>query len=384
MRIQAAVVGVGQTHHKAKLKQSIAELVRTACLEALRDARLEWDDIDAVVLGKTPDIFDGLILPDLYLADAIGAVGKPLIRISTAGSVGGHTAIQAAHLIEAGIHKKVLTVAYSKESEGDINWAVSGGGIPFFSPFVAGPGAYFALHIRSYLDASGAPPHIGDLAALNERHNGARNPRAQVRRGDITLQEIEKAPMLWDPIRYSHTCPSSDGACAMVITDSGFAEQHSGPVAWIRGHAVRSEPATAPWRDHVNPLAGRECAAATYKMAGVDDPSQLDLAELYVPFAWHEPMWLENMLIAETYEGWRWIDEGRTAFDGDMPVNPSGGVLCANPTGATGMIRFAEAAQQVRGLAGEHQVDGAQLALGHAQGGAASYIATWVVGAERG
>jgi acetyl-CoA C-acetyltransferase len=382
MKEQAAVIGVGQTHHRAKLEQSVAELVRTACLNALEDAGLEWADIDAVVLGKTPDIFDGVILPELYLSDAIGAVGKPIIRISTAGSVGGHTAIQAAHLVEAGIHQKVLTVAYSKESEGDINWAVSGGGIPFFSPFVAGPGAYFALHIRSYIEASKAPPHIGDLAALNERHNGAKNPHAQVQRGDITIEEIEQAPMLWDPIRYSHTCPSSDGACAMVISDKSFAEQHNKPVAWIRGHAVRSEPATAPWRDHVNPIAGRQCAETTYKMAGIEDPKELDLAELYVPFAWHEPMWLENMLIADEHEGWKWIDEERTTLEGDMPLNPSGGVLCANPTGATGMIRFAEAAQQVRGMAGEHQVDGAKLALGHAQGGAASYIATWVVGAN--
>src|SRR5690606_20364468 len=100
--------------------------------------------------------------------------------------------------------------------------------------------------------------------------------------------------------------------------------------------------------------------------------------------SWHEAMWLENMLIADKDGGgWRMVDEGATALGGDLPVDPSGGVLCANPTGATGMIRFAEAAMQVRGQAGEHQVDGARIALGHAQGGAASYVAAWLVGAEK-
>ena len=81
--------------------------------------------------------------------------------------------------------------------------------------------------------------------------------------------------------------------------------------------------------------------------------------------------------------GARMVERGKTELGGALPVDPSGGVLGANPTGATGMIRFAEAALQVRGQAGEHQVDGARVALGHAQGGAASYLATWLVGSEK-
>ena len=76
-------------------------------------------------------------------------------------------------------------------------------------------------------------------------------------------------------------------------------------------------------------------------------------------------------------------DTGATAMDGDMPINPSGGVMCSNPIGASGMLRFGEAAMQVRGQAGEHQIDGAKLAMGHAYGGGSQYFAMWVVGAER-
>jgi acetyl-CoA C-acetyltransferase len=135
----------------------------------------------------------------------------------------------------------------------------------------------------------------------------------------------------------------------------------------------------------VNPLCGRECAKSMYAQAGITRPrDEVHVAELYAPFSWMEPMWLENMLLAEPDGGGaRMVERGETALGGRLPVDASGGVLGANPTGATGMIRFAEAALQVRGQAGEHQVDGARVALGHAQGGAASYLATWLVGSQK-
>ena len=99
--------------------------------------------------------------------------------------------------------------------------------------------------------------------------------------------------------------------------------------------------------------------------AGIADPVRdLDVAELFVPYSWMEPVLLENLGLAATGAGWRLVDDGATAMDGVLPVNPSGGLLGANPIGAAGLVRFAEAALQVRGTAGEHQVDGARLALG--------------------
>ena len=82
-------------------------------------------------------------------------------------------------------------------------------------------------------------------------------------------------------------------------------------------------------------------------------------------------------------EGWKLTQEGATALDGDFPVNPSGGVLSSNPIGASGMIRFAEAAMQVRGKAGAHQIDGARTAVGHAYGGGSQFFAMWVVGSDK-
>src|SRR6186997_3136387 len=120
---RCAVIGVGQTRHRSARKDvSIAGLVREAAVEALEDAGMTWSDIDAVVIGKAPDMFEGIAMPELYLADALGAVGKPMMRVHTAGSVGGSTAIVAAKLVAAGIHKRVLTVAFEKQSESNATW----------------------------------------------------------------------------------------------------------------------------------------------------------------------------------------------------------------------------------------------------------------------
>ncbi len=385
---RVAVVGVGQTKYAAvRGDVSLPGLLREAVFRALDDAHLTMDDIDAAVVGKAPDFFEGMMMPESYLAEALGAVGKPLFRVHTAGSVGGSTAIVAASHVQSGVHDRVLTIAWQQQSVSEAMWALSFP-IPFQQQLVAGAGGYFAPFIREYIRRSNAPDEIGILVALKDRLNALKNPYAHLHEPDITFESIQESFMLWEPIRYSETCPGSDGAIALVLASEDAAEASAAssgvPPAWIHGTAMRSEPATASGRDQVNPDAGRECAADVYAQAGITDPrSQVDVVEMYVPFSWYEPMWLENLGFAPEGEGWRMTEDGSTQMTGDLPVNCSGGVLSTNPIGASGMIRFGEAALQVRGQAGDHQVDGARVAVGHAYGGAAQFYAMWVVGSEK-
>jgi len=379
----AAVVGVGQTHHRAKREDvSIAGLCREAVDRALADAGVGFDDIDAVVVGKAPDLFEGVMMPELYLAEALGAVGKPLLRVHTAGSVGGSTAIVASSLVHAGVHKRVLAVTFEKQSESNAMWALSVP-VPFVMPVHAGAGGYFAPHVRSYIRRSGAPEHVGAMVAAKDRRNACKNAYAHLHQPDTTMESVMASQMLWDPIRYDETCPSSDGACALVITDEDTASSVDNP-AWIHATAMRTEPTTAAERDQVNPRAGRDAAAYLWKQAGVTSPlDEIDCAEIYVPFSWFEPMWLENLGFANECEGWKLTEAGETEIGGRLPVNMSGGVLSSNPIGASGMLRFGEAALQVMNEAGEHQVEDARRALGHAYGGGSQFFAMWVVGADR-
>ena len=379
-----AIIGIGQTKHNTKRDDlSIAGLCREAASRALEDAGLGWKDIDAVVLGKAPDTFEGVMMPELYLADALGANGKPMIRVHTAGSVGGSTANVAAHLVQAGVHERVLTVAFEKQSESDAMWALSPK-YPFTPPLLAGAGGYFAPLVRSYIRRSGAPDDVGIQVAVKDRLHALKNPNAHLHMPEISTEMVKASPMLWDPIRYLETCPSSDGACAMVMTNEAGARKAANRPAWVRGTAMRSEPAMFAGRDQVLPRAGRDCAADLYKQAGITNPAkQIDVAELYVPFSWFEPMWLENCGFAEENQGWKMVQSGATALGGKLPINASGGVLSSNPIGASGMIRFAEAAMQVRGQAGAHQVDGARMAMGHAYGGASQFFSMWLVSSDR-
>jgi acetyl-CoA C-acetyltransferase len=378
------VVGIGQTKHDTQREDvSMPGLVREAAVRALEDAEMTWADIDAVVIGKAPDLFEGVMMPELSLADALGATNKPMLRVHTAGSVGGSTAIVAAQLIQAGIHERVLTVAFEKQSESDAMWTLALK-IPFQPALVAGAGGYFAPHIRAYIRRSNAPDHIGIKVAVKDRLAALKNPYAHLHQPNITEEEVRDSLMLWDPIRYLETCPSSDGACAMVLASEAVADRASTPPGWITATAMRSEPTMFAGRDQVNPQAGRDCAADLYRQAGITNPRKdFDVAEVYVPFSWYEPMWMENLGFAEEGEGWKMTDSGATAIDGDMPINPSGGVLSTNPIGASGMLRYAEAAMQVRGQAGEHQIDGARTALGHAYGGGSQFFAMAVFSADK-
>ena len=270
-----------------------------------------------------------------------------------------------------------MAVAFEKQSEGNAQFALGSG-----KGASLGAGGAFAPFIRAYIQRSGAPEHIGWKVAVKDRLNALKNPYAHLRIEDISLEKVEESPMLWDPLHFLESCPSSDGACAMVLTNAAGARSVPNP-AWILASAVRSEMGQFPGRDAVRPRAGVECAHDVYERAGITNPrQQIDVAEIYVPFSWYEPMWLEGHDIAELGEGWKMTDRGDTEITGSFPVNPSGGVLSSNPIGASGMLRMAEAALQVRGAAGEHQVDGARVSLGQAYGGNAQYFAMAVMGAS--
>lgn len=198
----AAVIGTGQTKYVAKRQDvSMNGLVREAIDRAMTDAGVDWDDIDAVVVGKAPDFFEGVMMPELFMADAIGATGKPMIRVHTAGSVGGSTGVVAASLVQSGKYRRVLALAWEKQSESNAMWALSIP-VPFSVPVGAGAGGYFAPHVRAYIQRSKAPLDTGAMVAVKDRLNAAKNPLAHLHQPDITVEKVMSSPMLWDPIRF--------------------------------------------------------------------------------------------------------------------------------------------------------------------------------------
>ena len=132
------------------------------CAQTVADLPPAGDDpdIDAVIMGKAPDFFEGVMMPEVYLAEALGCVGKPIMRVHTAGSVGGSTACVATSMIQSGVHETVLTIGWEKQSESNAMWALSLPQ-PFATSVNAGAGGYFSPIIRRYMMMTEAPELIG-------------------------------------------------------------------------------------------------------------------------------------------------------------------------------------------------------------------------------
>ena len=343
--------------------------------------RADLADIDAVVVGKAPDLFEGVMMPELYLADALGAAGKPLLRVHTAGSVGGATGIVAASLVQAGVHRAgagrgVREAVRVQRHVGAVDHAAvqhaaagRGGRLlraahPRLHPAQRRARSTSARWSRSRTGATAPEPVRPPAAARHHAGEGAGLADA-VGPGPLRRD----LPVLGRRVRRGHRRPGRGRGVARRAggLDPGHGDAHRAD------HVRRQGPRQPAGR---RGRGGRRCGA----QAGITDPrGEIDVAEIYVPFSWFEPMWLENLGFAAPGEGWQLTEAGETEIGGALPVNPSGGVLCSNPIGASGLLRFAEAALQVMGQAGEHQVAGARTALGHAYGGGSQFFSMWVV-----
>lgn len=133
----------------------------------------------------------------------------------------------------------------------------------------AGAGGFFAPIIREYKRRTGAPDDIGCKVAIKDRTHALKNPHAHMHEdpADLTVENYMDSMMLWDPIRYAEVCPSSDGACAMVLCNEELAKKSPNKPAWIHAAAMKSEPTMYPWREEVNPQAGILCAQELYAQA---------------------------------------------------------------------------------------------------------------------
>jgi acetyl-CoA C-acetyltransferase len=386
MSLRAAVVATGQTDHVARrLDVSIPELVREAIDRCLEPRGLTLADVDALVVGNM-EMFEGVHMPEQWMASALGAPGKPMFKLNTGGTVGASTAVAATTLLGAGAFERVLCVGYEKHAEGSVQAGITTVGDPVWERAVmAGAIGNFAAMASVYVHESGVTAEQAALVAVKARRNACRNPHAQLRMPDITVEDVLASDMLAHPVRKLDFCPSSDGACAVLMAAEHVAPALAPAPAWV--HAAVTAHDQQYMGDSPKRLAEMRSLIAAraegYRHAGIDDPVRdLDVAEVYEPASYAELAMYECLGFCEKGGGGRHIERGVPEMDGALPVNPSGGVLSTNPVGATALIRVAEAALQVMGEAGERQVPGARRALATGYGGNA-WTELLVLGRER-
>jgi acetyl-CoA C-acetyltransferase len=369
----SAIVSTGQTDFAGRrLDVSIPEMVREAIDRCLGRRDVDPRQVDAVVVGNM-ELFEGIHFPELWMVDALGAAGKPVYKVNTGGTVGASVAVMCDYLVSSGIHDVVLGIGYEKQSEGDSQGNITTVGDPTWERSVmAGAIGNFAVMASQYLDRSNATPEHAAMVAVKARKNALLNPHAHLKMADITVEKVAESRVLAWPVRLLDMCPTSDGAAASLFVAGDHAHEFTPRPAWVA--ATYTAHDTQFMGDSPYRLAEmRSLQTATrkvYERVGITDPrTQLDVAEIYEPATYAELAMYENCGFSPMGEGGTLIEKGITELGGELPVNPSGGVLSTNAVGATAMVRVVEAALQVSGEAGDHQVDGARWALATGYGG---------------
>jgi len=381
-----AVIGTGQTKHGRRDDLSYPDLVREAVKKVFEDAGITLKDVDGVVYGSMPSMMEGVAYNHFYFADALRVVGKPLLRTETCGSTGQSVAHTAIHWVASGMADVVLAVASEKEHEGDAQATMMTILEPFLQVVIGGAPLAFSLQSREWMGYY----HIDDdkareaasIVSVDSHNGGLANPFAHIR-VQLTKEDVSTAPIITYPVRLYDVCPVSDGACAVIFASEEKAKKICKKPAWVKGMGFRGEEYfigdsnKAVWQSTI------EASKEAYKEAGITNPlKELDVAEVYNPFSYQELMFLECLGMCPPGEAPDYVIKGTFSPGGELPCDPSGGVLCTNPIGAAGLIRVAEAALQVTGKAGEHQVEGAKLALSHAMGGAEQFNGITILGSE--
>lgn len=358
MARRAAIVGIGQTHHRSKRPDvNIGEICTEAVRAALEDADLSIKDVDAFVVGNM-ELFEGRYQQDMWQADFIGAVGKPGIRVTTGGTTGGTLACVSFEFVSSGAFDTVMAIGFEKQYEGDTRAGLKTVADPLWIRWLTtGAIGYFARQARHYMRETGAPEEAGSMVRLRAAEHARRNPHAHLRLELKTVDEVMRSPYLIPPLRQLDMCPTSEGACAMVVTCEEKASKTRKRPVWVKDWITVHKEAFYV-RGGRPSVADLEMAASRlFRRNGIHKPmEQICVAEIYAPSTWAELEWLEAYGFCGKGTAWRLEQEGRFYFNGEFPVNPSGGVVCTNPIGATALIRVAEAALQLRGDAGERQI----------------------------
>ena len=385
MAERIAIIGTGQTRTaRTRPDISMLELIGESVRSALDNAEITMKDIDLVVLGNI-DPQEGIYQPDLYLVDCMGGYLKPCVKINNGGATGGQTFCTAWDYIGASAAEVALVINWAKFDEGDF---YTPGRCVCDDPFMDVGG--WQLGTATNLIVGVAKDLLRRKAVTEEQiarlrvkiaECASRNPYAHVRT-KLTVEDVISSPVIQWPIRRLHHSPPSCGSYAGIVASESKTKKISKKPAWIidgvvshggmapylgsMGLALGVGPLGPAWRFGV-----QQTAEKIYKRNGITNPrKELDVMEIYEPSPWSESAFYECTHICEYGEPWKLIEEGATAIEGDIPFNPSGGTTSTNTFSGAAAARVLEAAMQVRGEAGEHQVpQKVKRALAISQGG---------------
>ena len=373
-RGQAAIVGAA-THGigEAPGFESI-DLAVHAGLKALGQARLKPSDVDALFVCLPQDFLSGLSVSEYF-----GIQPKITDNNRTGGSAFLTHLFWAANALATG-QCEVALIVYGSNQRSGAGKLVSAQKIPYFEALYRPimPVSAYALAASRHMHEFGTTREQLAAVAVSARQWAKKNPEAFMR-DDLTIEDVLKARMVADPLTVRDCCLVTDGAAAIVMTRADRAPDHAAKPAYVLGAAAATTHMNISAMADLTVTAAAQSGPRAFAQAGYS-PSDIDVVELYDAFTINTILFLEDLGFCPKGEGGRFVEGGRIAPGGSLPVNTNGGGLsCVHP-GMYGLFTVVEAVQQLAGLAGERQVPDARLALAHGNGGVLSSQVTAILG----
>ncbi len=361
-----AIVGVSQTNFGELWEKSFRDLVVEAGVEAIKDANMTGDDIDAMYIGNmTGGLFVGQEHIGSLIAEHSGLAPIPATRVEAACASGGLALRQAIMAVASGYYDKVMAAGVEKMTDvvdatpaiaaaADQEWEAQQG--------VTFPSLYAMMAKRHMHEYGTTREQIAGFAVLGHK-NGALNPKAQFQR-EISIDAVLNSTKVASPLNILDCSPVSDGAAAVIVCPAEDAHKYTDTPIYVKASTQASDTIALHSRKSLTTIESTKIASRkAYDIAGVT-PKDIDLAEVHDCFSINGLIAIEDLGFFEKGQGGQAIEDGLIERDGQISVNPSGGLKArGHPLGATGIAQVAEVTWQLRGEAGKRQVSDAETGL---------------------
>ena len=360
------VVGAGMTRFGKHPDSDATDLGAEALRAAVADAGIDPRLIEAAYCGH---VFQGMVMGQRILAQ-VGLAGLPLSNVENACSSGATAIREASLAIRAGENDVVIAIGtehLTSQFQGALTPDPSD---PEAAVGATMPGVY-AMRARRYMEEFGMTREQLALIPVKNKSNAARNPLAHFRK-EITVEDVLASRPIADPLNLHDCSPVTDGAAAVILMSDRAAKKYG------NGRAIRLAASTLftgsvdvePTSMTFEPLT-QTTAQAAYEKAGVG-PDEIDFCEVHDCFSIAEVLRVEGLGLFPQGEYPSAVERGEADIGGRLPVNPSGGLLGkGHPLGGTGVAQVVELVKQLRGEAGDRQIENARVGLAHCRGGKA-------------
>ncbi len=386
MESKVAVVGAGQSKYGESVDKSVKELFLDAYIELINsvDNGLDPREIDAVYIGSLGS--GGFQLGNLsaLMVEYVGLPGVHAVRIENACSSSGFAFIEACLAIMSGMYDVVIAGGVEKMRDVSSLKAKYWLGVSGDTEYERLAGMTFAglyaIMANRHMHDYGTTREQLSMVAVKNHKNAFLNPKAQFQ-NKITLEKAMNSPMVAYPLNLFDCCPTTDGASAVLLCNAEIAKKFTDSPVYVAGFGTGTDYLALHDRETITSLKAAVLAAReAYKKAGIK-PKDVDVAEVHDCFTIAEIIAYEDLGFCERGEGGKFIEEGLSSMEGEIPVNLSGGLKAkGHPIGATGTGQVYEIFNQLRKTVQKpaRQVKDAEIGLTHNVGGSGGTAAVTV------